>query len=46
LTSRTGRYRRFDDETANELQSRAAEYLERLESELENKRKNSVWMMP
>src|SRR5438309_91166 len=29
----------FDDETANELQSRAREYLEQLESELENKRK-------
>jgi N utilization substance protein A len=29
----------FDDETANELQSRAREYLEQLETELENKRK-------
>jgi N utilization substance protein A len=29
----------FDDETATELQSRAREYLEQLESELENKRK-------
>src|SRR6202042_1540217 len=29
----------FDDETANELQSRAREYLETLETELENKRK-------
>jgi N utilization substance protein A len=29
----------FDEETANELQSRAKENLERLESELENKRK-------
>src|SRR5437870_1223374 len=29
----------FDDETANELQSRAREYLEQLESELESKRK-------
>ena len=29
----------FDDETANELQSRAREYLEQLESELEAKRK-------
>src|SRR4029078_9680630 len=29
----------FDDETANELQSRAREYLEQLESELEKKRK-------
>src|ERR1700676_3874350 len=29
----------FDDETANELQSRAREYLEQLESELENKRR-------
>ena len=29
----------FDDETANELQSRAREYLEPLENELENKRK-------
>ena len=29
----------FDDETAAELQSRAREYLEQLESELENKRK-------
>src|SRR5579859_1875580 len=29
----------FDEETANELQSRAKEYLERLETELENKRK-------
>jgi N utilization substance protein A len=29
----------FDDETANELQSRAREYLDQLESELENKRK-------
>jgi N utilization substance protein A len=29
----------FDDETANELQNRAKEYLEQLESELENKRK-------
>src|SRR5207248_8049110 len=29
----------FDDETANELQSRAREYLEQLESELETKRK-------
>src|SRR5213592_1855042 len=29
----------FDDETANELQSRAREYLEQLEGELENKRK-------
>src|SRR6188508_1022973 len=29
----------FDDETANELQSRAKEYLEQLETELENKRK-------
>jgi len=29
----------FDEETANELQTRAKEYLERLESELENKRK-------
>src|SRR6187551_3545163 len=29
----------FDDETATELQSRAREYLETLESELENKRK-------
>ena len=29
----------FDDETANELQSRAREYLETLEGELENKRK-------
>src|SRR5450755_2333934 len=28
----------FDEETANELQSRAREYLEQLESELENKR--------
>jgi transcription termination/antitermination protein NusA len=29
----------FDDETANELQNRAKEYLERLETELENRRK-------
>ena len=29
----------FDDETANELQSRAREYLEQLENELENKRR-------
>src|SRR3974390_3484737 len=29
----------FDEETASELQSRAREYLEQLESELENKRK-------
>ena len=29
----------FDDETANELQNRAKEYLERLETELENKRR-------
>jgi N utilization substance protein A len=29
----------FDDETANELQTRAREYLEQLETELENKRK-------
>src|SRR6266498_1736302 len=29
----------FDDETANELQNRAREYLEQLEGELENKRK-------
>ena len=29
----------FDEETANELQNRAKEYLERLETELENKRK-------
>src|SRR5439155_1594056 len=29
----------FDDETANELQNRAKEYLEQLETELENKRK-------
>ncbi|HJZ22088.1 MAG TPA: helix-hairpin-helix domain-containing protein, partial [Bradyrhizobium sp.] len=29
----------FDDETAAELQSRAREYLEQLETELENKRK-------
>jgi transcription termination/antitermination protein NusA len=29
----------FDDETANELQSRAREYLEQLEGELENKRR-------
>ncbi|HTG19036.1 MAG TPA: transcription termination factor NusA, partial [Reyranella sp.] len=29
----------FDDETATELQNRAREYLEQLESELENKRK-------
>src|SRR5438045_4086606 len=29
----------FDEETANELQSRAREYLEQLESELETKRK-------
>ena len=29
----------FDDETANELQSRASEYLEQLEAELEAKRK-------
>src|ERR1700751_241873 len=29
----------FDDETANELQNRAREYLERLETELENRRK-------
>ncbi len=29
----------FDEETANELQSRAREYLEQLETELENKRK-------
>src|SRR5947208_14913262 len=29
----------FDDETANELQSRAKEYLEQLETELEKKRK-------
>src|SRR6202041_4158936 len=29
----------FDDETANGLQSRAREYLEQLEGELENKRK-------
>jgi N utilization substance protein A len=29
----------FDDETANELQNRAKEYLDQLESELENKRK-------
>jgi transcription termination/antitermination protein NusA len=29
----------FDDETANELQSRAREYLDRLETELENRRK-------
>ena len=29
----------FDEETANELQSRAKEYLEQLETELENKRK-------
>src|SRR6201982_3995097 len=28
----------FDDETANELQNRAKEYLEQLETELENKR--------
>jgi N utilization substance protein A len=29
----------FDEETANELQNRAKEYLEQLESELETKRK-------
>src|SRR5579863_8750619 len=29
----------FDEETANELQNRAKEYLEQLETELENKRK-------
>src|SRR5205814_4656449 len=29
----------FDEETATELQSRAKEYLEQLETELENKRK-------
>jgi N utilization substance protein A len=29
----------FDDETANELQTRARDYLEQLETELENKRK-------
>src|SRR5581483_2496253 len=29
----------FDDETAHELQNRAREYLERLETELENRRK-------
>src|ERR1700745_127623 len=29
----------FDDETANELQSRAKEYLDQLENELENKRR-------
>src|ERR1700720_91004 len=29
----------FDEETANELQSRAREYLEQLENELENKRR-------
>src|SRR6201999_466186 len=29
----------FDEETANELQTRAKEYLEQLETELENKRK-------
>src|SRR5260370_26245307 len=29
----------FDDETANELQTRAKEYLDQLETELENKRK-------
>src|SRR5882672_42300 len=29
----------FDDETANELQNRAREYLEQLETELENKRR-------
>jgi N utilization substance protein A len=29
----------FDEETANELQNRAREYLEQLETELENKRK-------
>ncbi len=29
----------FDDETANELQNRAKEYLERLDTELENRRK-------
>ena len=29
----------FDDETANELQNRAREYLDQLETELENKRK-------
>jgi N utilization substance protein A len=29
----------FDDETANELQNRAREYLEQFETELENKRK-------
>src|SRR5881409_2169662 len=29
----------FDEDTANELQSRAREYLEQLETELENKRK-------
>jgi len=29
----------FDDETANELQNRAKEYLDRLENELEDKRK-------
>jgi N utilization substance protein A len=29
----------FDDETANELQNRAKEYLERIETELEDKRK-------
>jgi N utilization substance protein A len=33
----------FDDETANELQNRAREYLERLETELENKPGNSAW---
>src|SRR5207244_9782804 len=35
----------FDDETANELQSRAREYLEQLESELETNRKKSGVMM-
>jgi len=34
----------FDEETANELQSRAKEYLEQLETELETNARNSVWM--
>jgi len=37
-------HRSFDDETANELQKPAREYLEQLESELETNVRNSAWM--
>ena len=34
----------FDDDTANELQSRAREYLERSKPKSRRNARNSVWM--